>query len=64
MASLYAAAFAVILAVAAVMIDASLFVREIGHPVNVWGYVRLAWLCQLAVHRTRGHPTQQVSAGG
>ena len=44
MLALYAVALAVILAVAVVLVDPSLFARSIGHPVNGWDYVRLAWL--------------------
>jgi hypothetical protein len=44
MAWLYTVGFVVILAVAAVLVEPSLFARSIGHPVNVSDYLRLAWL--------------------
>jgi uncharacterized membrane protein len=43
-AALYVTVFAVTLAVAGVLIDSSLFARQVGHAVDVSDYLRLAWL--------------------
>ena len=43
-ASLYAGLFLASLAGAGLLIDSSLFASQVGHGVDFWTYVRLAWL--------------------
>ena len=43
-ATLYLAVFVVSLGAAALIIDPSLFAHEVGHPVDLGDYMRLAWL--------------------
>jgi hypothetical protein len=42
--ALYLTVFVASLAAAALLIESSLFAKAVGHPVNVWDYLRLAWL--------------------